>query len=121
MAAIVRCSLGVAMIAKQSRSDREETYEKSVAYAKVHELCLNRVAIINQILGCRHDYMHGNPCNIYIHGSTHTVELFGNRITSWKRWDLEGCKRAFQDLDFAQEIIWNGKRLGYVNTMDTNS
>ena len=76
------------------------------AWQRKHDLIVNRVGIMNQIVGCRYDLKSDNPYAIvYEHGS-YTFTYFATPVVSWKVYDLAQVDHAFEVADAWSQCTW---------------
>lgn len=81
-------------------------------WTEKHDLILNRIAIINQIHGCRYDYEATNACVVSRDGVWYYCSYFGCELCRWRRYDLDGVSSVFDKLDAMADVLWRVRRAG---------
>ena len=81
-------------------------YEDITAWTKVHNLILNRVAMINQTHGI--DYGWGAPgiCTVCYSRGWYTCAYSGIDLCTWHVYDLHSTDAAFRKVDHLDEALW---------------
>lgn len=72
----------------------------------------NRVAIINQLHGCRYDFSKTNPCLLEHGRGWYLVKYDGNEIARFRVYDLDSITSAFGIVDGFANAIWLLRRAG---------
>ena len=83
----------------------------SEKWAKLHNLILNRIAIINQIHLCRFDYCNTNPCSMKKERGRFVALYDGEPLASWGK-DLDSVSYAFELVDSFADCCWRIRRAG---------
>lgn len=92
-------------------------YDDSCRWVPLHKLCLNRIAVVNQIHGCRYDYSTDNPCTYVVSGRDHACVYGGVTLARWREYDLETVQGAFDVLDALADALWLVRRAGYLTSV----
>lgn len=87
-------------------------YERNKTYVRLHDLAVNRIKVINQIHGCKHDMAYGNPCVIRKRLGWYHVYYCGELLVQWDGWDVEGVRLAYERLDGLANALWLVRRAG---------
>ena len=92
-------------------------YSKYGMNHKRHDLLLNRVAIINQVHGCKYDFQTGNPCEVRGYGRSYEVYYGGDLLTTWDISDSGTLDAAFSRLDALADAVWLVRRAGFLRML----
>lgn len=82
-------------------------FEDIERYCKVHDLCVNRVKVINEVTE--------DAARIRCARGTYTVTLWGRAIATWGGCDLSAVERAYQRLDAVFDVLWDARRVGMLS------
>lgn len=93
------------------------TYGVVKDWTNAHELIQNRIAVVNQLHGCRYDNGATNPCKLRSCGDVYIALYCGVAVASWKLYDVESARYALSHVDRLQDVIWQGRRTGYLRLM----
>lgn len=91
------------------------SYQDVHAWVKVDKAIQNRVAIINEIHGCRYDSSPGNPCALRWRKGRYVVTYCGEEIASYLLYDMPSVDGAFAKVDVLSNALWHARRLGYAS------
>lgn len=70
------------------------------------DVILNRVSIINQILGCKYDYALDNPLVVSARKGRVTVEISHATFSAEKYSDADGLRHMLENLDVLKFALW---------------
>ena len=70
------------------------------------DVILNRVSIINQILGCKYDYAWNNPLVVSSRKGRVTVEISHAIFSAGRNSDAEGLRHMLENLDVLKSALW---------------
>lgn len=79
---------------------------KDMALVQLVDTVINRVGIINQILGCKYDHQMGNPCEVYLRRGRLTVKVCGGELATSGIYDGEGLIAVLYVLDSFKGGLW---------------
>lgn len=85
-----------------------------IKWLKRHDILLNRIAIINEIHGCRYDYSPANPCTVSYRLGHYTCTYAGDTLCSWLAYDLPSLDDAFACVDALCDALWLVRRAGFL-------
>lgn len=102
---------------KTNQFDTDLTFSQCVRWSKTHDLIANRVAIVNQMHGCRYDNCVGNPCVLRHLGGLYEVRYCDTVVASYALYDLNTANKALGTVDKLNDVLWNGRREGYMRLL----
>lgn len=76
------------------------------------DVILNRVSIINQILGCRYDYAWTNPLVVVSRKGRISVDISRTTFSAAKCNDVDGLRDMLDRLDTLRRALWLMARMG---------
>lgn len=82
-------------------------------YVQYYDLVINRIKIINQILGTRYDLAPGNPCVLKVRFGWTEVYYCKSCISTFEIWDVDGVRLAYERLDTLADTLWRYSCIGY--------
>lgn len=85
-----------------------------IKWVKKHDILLNRIAIINEIHGCKYDYSPANPCTVTYRLGCYTCTYAGDVLCAWDAYDLVSLDAAFARVDALSDALWLVRRAGYL-------
>ena len=74
--------------------------------SRLFDLVLNRVAIVNQLHGCRYDHNPENPMRVSRDHGTYVVTYCDAEVVSFRSNDLDSVSSAFAVLDAWSRCVW---------------
>lgn len=80
------------------------SYDDMRLWVRRHDLCLNRVRVINDITLDRATVGH--------RGAKWWVDFLGRRICEWHAYDVRSVDDALVALDAVKVALWDCRRLG---------
>ncbi len=83
-------------------------------WSRTHDKLLNRIAIVNQIHGCRYDYSVGNPCTVRYARGAYVCEYGGAELCAWGVYDLSSLDAAYAKVDALADALWLVRRAGFL-------
>lgn len=92
-------------------------WEDMALWERKQTLVLNRLRIINQVMGCRYDEGKANPCTFCWRGGAYVVEWLGREVARMPIYDLEAAETAYQRLDAIAVALWMARREGMLNVV----
>lgn len=87
-------------------------YATACEWLRLHDVIVNRVSIINQVLGARYDGCLDNPLLIRCKRGLYTVTLCGVDYVSWRAYDITSTDDALHILDGLKRGLWLIRRSG---------
>lgn len=93
-------------------------WEDMALWERKQTLVLNRLRIINQVMGCRYDESPDNPCTFGWRGGAYVVEWLGREVARMPIYDLEAAETAYQRLDAIADALWMARREGMLSTVN---
>lgn len=87
------------------------TYQ-AMASADLVDVIINRVSVLNQILGCRYDFQKGNPVQLFSRRGMLTVLVCGAEYGATKVNDTAGLVALLSTLDSLKRGLWLMSRGG---------
>lgn len=82
------------------------SYEDMGVWHDVHDLILNRCAIINQIHGCAYDWCYGNPCTVRYSRGWYECVYCGNVIDRPAGYHVDSADMAYSQIDGLCDALW---------------
>lgn len=79
---------------------------KDMTLVQLVDAVINRVGVINQILGCKYDYQLGNPCEVCSRRGRITVSVCGGELATSSANDGEGLVALLYVLDSLKAGLW---------------
>lgn len=70
------------------------------------DVILNRVSIINQILGCKYDFAWDNPLVVSSRKGRVSVEISHATFSAERSSDADGLRRMLENLDVLKSALW---------------
>lgn len=70
------------------------------------DVILNRVSIINQILGCKYDFAWDNPLCVVSRKGHVTIEISHATFSAERCSDANGLRRMLENLDVLKSALW---------------
>lgn len=92
-------------------------WEDMALWERKQTLVLNRLRVINQVMGCRYDESPDNPCTFGWRGGAYFVEWYGREVARMPIYDLEAAETAFQRLDAIADALWMARREGMLKAV----
>lgn len=92
-------------------------WEDMALWERKQTLVLNRLRVINQVMGCRYDESPDNPCTFSWRGGAYVVEWLGREVARLPIYDLEAAETAFQRLDAIADALWMARREGMLKAV----
>lgn len=86
-------------------------FEDLAVWSRVFRLLDNRVACINQILGCRYACSPSNPCRLLYDSGKYRVTFEGCLVCSFGVYDLPTIDAAFAVVDALADAVWHSRRV----------
>lgn len=93
----------------ESRGDlvvRGTKFYKTLTVVQLVDAVINRVGVINQILGCKYEHQVGNPCEVFIRRGLLTVNVCGGELATSRMYDGEGLIALLIVLDSLEGGLW---------------
>lgn len=87
-------------------------YEVIARWADLFDLLANRVAVCNQLLGCKYDHSPENPMVLCYRSGEYHVSFDGCDIVTFGLYDNYALSRAYDMVDAWQDCIWMLGRAG---------
>lgn len=81
-------------------------YESSETTMHLHELVVNRIAIVNQLLGSRYKFGSGAPLAVVSKGSRYLCRLNGCDLFAWDLRERSTVLEALACSDTLQNFLW---------------
>lgn len=85
---------------------RSSNFYKDMTQVQLVDAVINRVGVINQIMGCKYDYQIGNPCEVYNRRGRITVTVCGGELATSSANDGEGLVALLYVLDSLKAGLW---------------
>lgn len=82
------------------------------SWGKLADLVVNRVSVINQILGARYDGCLDNPVRLRRVRGGYVVEVCGAPFVRYDLYDVHSTESALASLDALKEGLWLLNRSG---------
>lgn len=89
------------------------TYEEVRNWTDKHNIIVNRVKVINQILGARYENACDNPCAIEYRRGRYRVLFFGVCLAEYGIYQVESVEMALLRLDAVNDALWYMSRVGF--------
>lgn len=83
-------------------------------WCRQHDLMQNRVSVMNQMHNCRYARNCANPCQLRHRGGTYDVEVYGEVVTTYGLYDVDGTAAALATMDMLTRLLWNGTAGGWL-------
>lgn len=87
-------------------------YEDVTRWSQSLDLLMNRVGILNQILGCKYDQAPDNPLRLVCVRRSYVCEVCGCAFVRFRLYDIDGLESAISALDSFVEGLWLLNRTG---------
>lgn len=87
-------------------------YATACEWLRMHDVILNRVSIINQVMGSRYDCSLDNPLLISCKRGLYTLTLCGADFVTWRAYDVSSTSDALRLVDSLKRAIWLIRRSG---------
>lgn len=84
-------------------------------YVRMYDLVVNRMAIINDIMG--YGSCVAAPC-VVVDARVCHAEFCGRLVCKWRRWDVQGVERALDILTAVSRALWDARRIGFVHDVE---
>lgn len=81
-------------------------YATACDWLRLHDVILNRVSIVNQLLGARYEGCSDNPLFIRCKRGVYTLSVCGADYVSWRAYDLDTTDVAYRMIDGLKRGIW---------------
>lgn len=88
------------------------TYDQVSSWTDCHDLIVNRVAIMNQILGCRYDHSPDNPFVLERRRKGYVCKVCDAAYESWDLYNAIEAERALCSIESLKEGLWLLNRSG---------
>ena len=89
-------------------------FEDVTAWTKVHNLILNRVAMINQTHGTDYGWSAGCVCTVRYDRGWYTCAYSGIDLCTWHVYDLHSTDSAFRKVDSLDAALWLVRVTGHL-------
>ena len=89
-------------------------YEDVTVWTNVHNLILNRVAMINQTHGKDYGWGHDCVCSVRYSRGWYTCSYSGIDLCTWHVYDLPSTDAAFDKLDHFDRALWLVRVTGHL-------
>ena len=81
-------------------------YEDLSNFARISDLIVNRVSVVNQILGARFDGDMSNPARVVGIRGGRRVTLCGEPFCEFRNYDLDSASDAFARVNALCDSLW---------------
>lgn len=88
-------------------------YEQVFAWTNIYNLVVNRVKVLNHMLGGTYDGCVSNPVSLVMRRGRYSVMLWDKELATFRVYDLDSTQHAYERLDFAADVIWHIRRRGF--------
>lgn len=88
-------------------------------WAQVHDVIANRCKIVNQLHHCQYERNHANPCRLDYCGGTYEMLVYGEVVTTYRLYDVEGTQRSLELADLVTNLLWLGCSQGFMTLSPT--
>lgn len=88
------------------------SYDDMCSWGKLTDLVVNRVSVINQILGARYDGCLENPVRLRRVRGGYVCEVCGEPFVRYDLYDVPSTESALAALDSLKEGLWLLNRSG---------
>lgn len=87
-------------------------------WVRLYDVVVNRIGIINQILGMR--YLHGadNPCRLVLRRGVYSCEVCGCVFARFRMYDIDETQDAIDSLSVFESGLWLLSRSGRLRFTD---
>lgn len=95
--------------------DCDLALSRMVQFGKHHEVVMNRVKVVNDLHGCRYANGQGNPLVLrWRTREGYELRWCGQVVAAYGMYDVEGARRAREVADMLTDLLWIGRRAGYL-------
>lgn len=91
------------------------SYGDMVEWSRLFDRLSNRVAICNQLFGCRYENCPENDFRICMDHKRYSVMFRGYEIASFGVWDLDSLRDSLWVLESWENCIWHMSRQGVLS------
>lgn len=90
-------------------------------WATKYDLLVNRVGIVNEMLGCNYHISDENPMIIAKRDNSYSVRMYGEVIVSFRHYDNCGLIDAIECVELWHDVIWSLQRNGRIKRVHDNN
>lgn len=87
-------------------------YATACEWLELHNVVVNRISIVNQILGARYDGCMENPLLLTCNRGDYVLRVCGVEYVSWHAYDLASTRDAYGVVESLKRGLWLLRRSG---------
>lgn len=82
------------------------TYYDVCRWTDLHDLIVNRVNVINQMLGARYDNSADNALRVILCKGIYSLYICGALFATWHVYDLDETCNALERINAVNDAVW---------------